>query len=103
MKKFINDLGCKPQRMVADRDFKLIGGAVSEYLETPTLENGQIKSTQVTGAPDGRQCQNGLIEVHWKKIMTLARSWLTSNLLPTKFWYFAIRQAIQVHNYSPIL
>ena len=102
MKQFINDFGGKPGRMVADRDFKLIGGAVANYLTTPTLENNTVKTTQVMGAPDGRQNQNGLIESHWKKIMTLARSWLTSNLLPTKFWYFAIRQAVQVHNYTPI-
>ena len=88
--------------MVADRDFKLIGGADANYLTTPTLENNEVRTTQVMGAPDGHQNQNGLIESHWKKIMTLARSWLTSNLLPTKFWYFAIRYAIQVHNYSPI-
>ena len=102
VKQFVNDLGCKPRRMVADRDFKLIGGAVSQYLTTPTLENNEIKTTQVTGAPDSRQNQNGLIEIHWRKLMSLARSWLTSNLLPTRFWYFAIRQAVQVHNYTPI-
>ena len=102
MKQFINDLGCKPQYMRADRDFKLIGGEVASFLETPTVQNGQTHTTQVAGAPEGRQNQNGLIESHWKKVMTLARAWLTSNLLPTKFWYFAVKQAVQVCNYTPI-
>ena len=34
--------------------------------------------------------------------MTLARAWLASHLLPTKFWYFAVKQAVQVCNYTPI-
>ena len=86
MKNFINDIGCKPTIMRADRDLKLIGGEVASYLETPTLHNNTITTTHVSGAPDGRQNQNGLIESHWKKIMTLARSWMASHLLPTKFW-----------------
>ena len=94
MKLFINDIGCKPTIMRADRDFKLIGGAVASYLETPTVLDNVIQTTHVSGAPDGRQNQNGLIESHWKKIMTLVRSWLASNLLPTKFWYFGVKQAI---------
>lgn len=102
MKNFINDIGCKPTIMRADRDFKLIGGKVASYLETPSVEDNHIVTTHVSGAPDGRQNQNGLIESHWKKIMTLARSWLASHLLPTKFWYFAIKQAVQVCNYTPI-
>ena len=88
--------------MRADRDFKLIGGKVASYLETPSVHDNHIETTHVSGAPDGRQNQNGLIESHWKKIMTLARSWLASHLLPTKFWYFAVKQAVQVCNYTPI-
>ena len=71
--------------MIADRDFKLIGGSVAEYLTTPMCNKDGIFTTQVAGAPDGRQNQNGLLESHWKKLMQLARSWLTSNLLPTNF------------------
>ena len=90
--------------MIADRDFKLIGGMVASFLQTPRLTQDKkaISTTQVCGAPDGRQNQNGAIETLWKKVMCLARSWLASNLLPTNFWYFAIKQAVQVHNYSPI-
>ena len=64
MKYFINDIGCKPTIIRADRDFKLIGGSVASYLETPTLYDNVIKTTHVSGAPDGRQNQNELIEIH---------------------------------------
>ena len=102
MKTFINGIGCKPTIMRADRDFKLIGGEVASYLETPTLHNNTISTTHVSGVPAGRQNKNGLIESHWKKNMTLARSWMASHLLPTKFWYFSVKQAVQVCNYTPI-
>lgn len=90
--------------MVADRNFKLIGDKVADFLQTPRKldSTNNIATTQVCGAPDGQKNQNGAIETIWKKIMCMARSWLASNLLLTRFWYFAIRQAVQVHNYSPI-
>ena len=66
---FINDLGYKPKYMLADRDFKLIGGAVETYLTTPTVQNNELQTTHVSGAPENRQNQNGLLESHWKKIM----------------------------------
>ena len=102
IKSFINDIGCTPTIMCADRDFKLIGGSVASYLETLTLHDNVIQTPHVSGAPDGHRNQNGLIEIQWKKSMTLARSWLASNLLLTKFWYFAVKQAVQVCNYTPI-
>lgn len=75
VKQFINNLGRKSTRMIADRDVKLIGGAVANFLETSVLESGEVKGTLVAGATDGRQNQNGLIKSRWKKIITLARSW----------------------------
>ena len=33
MKKFVSQLERKPSRIVSDRDFKLIGGIISGYLE----------------------------------------------------------------------
>lgn len=74
MEAFINDIGCKSTIMWADRDFKLIGGEGASHLETTTLHNKTIDTNYVSGAPDGHQNQNGLIESHWKKITTLARS-----------------------------
>ena len=34
MKHFVSQLGRKPRKIYADRDFKLIGGIVSNFLET---------------------------------------------------------------------
>ena len=64
MKNFINDIGGKPTIMRADKDFALIGGNVASYLETPSVHKNHIEITHVSGAPDGRQNQNGLIESH---------------------------------------
>lgn len=69
--------------MHADRDFKLIGGAVASYLETPTRRDNVIEMTHISEALDGRQNQNSIIESHWEKIMTLDRSWLAAHLLST--------------------
>ena len=54
------------------------------------------------GAPASRQDKNGLVEILWKFIITLARNWLTSNYLPKSFWYFAVRPATIVSNYMPL-
>ena len=62
MKTFINDIGCKPSEMRADRDFKLIGGSISSYLKYPEIRDNKLHTTHVSGAPDGRRNKNGLIE-----------------------------------------
>ena len=35
--------------------------------------------------------------------MTMVRNWLTSNYLPQEFWYFALKMAVHVSNYMPII
>ena len=62
MKTFINNIGCKPSEMRADRDFKLIGGSISSYLKYPEIRDNKLHTTHVSGAPDGRRNKNGLIE-----------------------------------------
>ena len=66
MKHFVVQLGRKPRKIYTDRDFKLIGGIVSKYLETNEDTNSKESTSQVTGAPSGRQNQNGLAEIRWK-------------------------------------
>ena len=102
IKKFVSQLGRKPSRMIADRDFKLIGGIVADYLELHDNNTDTTTTTQLTGASTGRQIQNDLVEWKWKNVMNMARNWLASNLLPTLFWFFAIKYTVQVHNYIPI-
>ena len=103
MKHFVSQLGRKPRKMYADRDFKLIGGIVSNFLETNDDTDSMESTSQVTGAPAGRQNQNGLAEIRWKNLLNLSRNWLASNLLPSSFWYFALQYAVQVSNYLPYL
>ena len=102
MKHFIDDIGCKSKIMRADCDFKLIAGTVTDYLKTPMTIDKTLHTTHISGGPDNRQKQNGRIESHWKQILILDRLWLASNPLPTKFWYFAVKQAVQVCNYTHI-
>ena len=103
MNQFIKEIGGKPACMLADRDQKLIGGAVAKLLETPTNPT-QTKSnaTMVSGAPDNRQSQNGLIENAWKIVTSMVRNWVALNHMPMQFWWFAIKYATQVYNYMPI-
>ena len=32
----------------------------------------------------------------------MVRNWMTSNLLPSEFWYFGLRYAVQVTNMMPV-
>ena len=93
LKKFIRKLGHYPDEIIADRDFRIIGEHVDDLLEP---------HTQVSGAPSGRQSQNGLCEINWRYICNIARNYLAENLLPSQFWYFAVRYAVQASNYIPI-
>ena len=93
LKKFIRKLGRYPGEMIADRDFKLIGTAVDDLLEP---------HTSVSGAPSGRQNQNGLSEINWRYICDMARNYMAEHLLPPEFWYFAIAYSTQASNYLPI-
>eukprot|EP00957_Ditylum_brightwellii_P166524 12675848-Ditylum_brightwellii.AAC.1 len=72
-----------------------MGGAVSEFLEGVDLNNNSETQAQVTGAPTGRQNQNGLAEIKWKHVMNMVRNWLTSNYLPKQYWYFGLKAAAQ--------
>ena len=77
---FVRDIGGrKPRRMLADRDFKLIGGKVGSYLSSTLNQPDNAGYTHVAGAPAYRQDQNGVVEARWKFCLTLARNWLTSN------------------------
>ena len=105
MKEFIKDLGCYPSKMLADRDFKIIGEHVKSLFRPNTFEHGQdlnFTGTHIAGAPQGRQNQNGLSEGNWKYICNMARNFLTENLLPRQFWFHALKYAVQVSNYLPI-
>ena len=95
LEQFITDIGITPSRILTDCDPKLLNGAVMDFAR-------QNKIT-LTGAPKGRQNQNGLAERNWYTCVRMARSWLSAAGLPPKFWYFAIKRAAEISNYFPVL
>ena len=93
LKLFILHISKWPKEMIADRDYKLIGQHVEDFFSPHSL---------VTGAPSGRQNQNGPSQINWRYTANIAQNWLAENFLPSEFWFFAIAQATQVRNYMVI-
>ena len=74
MKRFVAQFGRKPRNIYANRDFELIGGKVSEFLETNNNLTSDEPTSLVTSAPSGRQNQNGLAEIRCKYLLNLSRN-----------------------------
>jgi len=83
-----------PGLIRTDFDYKLMGRTIEKHLE---LNNCQLQS-----APPELQSINGVCERNWRSILRMARSWLASALLPSNFWWFALKRATEVSNYIPI-
>ena len=95
MEQFIVDCGNRaPKRILTDFDTKIMGGA--------TLELLRKRGCAVAASPANRQHQNGLVERAWRSIVRMARAWVNQHLLPTDFWYHAIRRAVEVCNFFPV-
>ena len=92
--KFLAEVGTKPTLIRTDFDKKLLGSEARKLLESEKI--------RIEGAPPKRQHQNGLVERAWQSAVIMARNWLKSSLLPAKYWYFALKRAIEVSNISPI-
>jgi hypothetical protein len=81
---------------------------LSEQILTQKILRGEVKtfltdqSIRVEASPPYRQHQNGLVEIHWQTIIAMARNWLTSAQLPSKYWFFGIKRACEVLNMLPI-
>jgi hypothetical protein len=67
--------------------------AISKYL----VDNG----SKVVAAPAKRQSSNGLVELHWKVMVHMARAYLTKKQMPRTFWFFAITHATRMMNAIP--
>ena len=93
MMNFIRTIGFYPRELIADRDFRLIGDNIDSLL---------APHTQVSGAPGGRQSQNGLSEANWKYVCNNARGYLAEHLLSPDFWFFALLYSVQSSNYMGI-
>ena len=94
IKQLVTDIGRNPGKLVTDYDHKLMGKKITEYLNDI---NCKIES-----APPKHQHQNGLVERNWRSVIRMARSWLNSSLLPSSFWFYAIKRAVEVSNYLPV-
>ena len=88
LSQFILDVGTKPKLLRTDFDKKLIGGKIKQFLRE--------KHIRLEAAPPKRQHQNGLVERKWQSIISMARNWLTAELLPTKYWFFAIKGRLKL-------
>ena len=93
MKKFLKDVKVKPKLIRTYFYFKLMGGKVLELLNDRGID--------IETAPPSRQDQNGLVERHWQTIVQMARNWMRSSLLPSTFWWYAIKRAVEVTNILP--
>ena len=94
IKQFCMDIGQTPRLMRTDFDHKLMGQNIRTYL----TEN----KCKLESAPPDLQYQNGVCERNWRSLLRMSRSWLASSLLPSTFWWFALKRATEVANYVPL-
>ena len=97
IKLFCSQIGRRPRKFFTDFDHKLCGRKVLEF-----LQNDPNDPYVVETAPPSHQDKNGLSERNWQSILRMLRGWLASSLLPTNFWYYALKRATEVSNYVPI-
>ena len=92
--KFFNEIGTTPSIIRTDFDHKLMGTMIERHLN-------QLKCNLQSAPPD-LQNMNGICERNWRSILKMARGWLVSSLLPSNFWWFALKRATEVSNYLPL-
>ena len=79
-----------PQKFLTDFDHKLF------------LQNNPDQPCIVETAPPSHQDKNGLLERNWQTNLCMEQGWLESALLPTSFWWFALKHTVEVSTYVPI-
>eukprot|EP00957_Ditylum_brightwellii_P192619 14665419-Ditylum_brightwellii.AAC.1 len=61
--------------MLADQDFKLIGGKFADFMEgLEDCEENEDSPAIVAGTPANHQNQNGLAEIKWHHIMNMIQN-----------------------------
>jgi hypothetical protein len=93
MQCFLRDCGPKPKLIRTNFDYKIMGGHIEALLHENKIT--------IQSSPPYRQHQNGLVKRHWQEIVAIARNWLTSSLLPSRFWFHAVKRATKVCNIMP--
>ena len=76
--------GHYPNKKIGYRDFKFIEGQVDVALEGINEDREEKNQSNVTGAPEVRQNQNGLPKIKWRHVITMVRNLPKSNYLPWK-------------------
>ena len=92
--RFLTEVGEPPKLLRTDFDKKLIGSTARQFLDEHSIP--------IESAPPKRQHQNGLVERAWQSAVIMARNWLKSALLPSTYWYYAVKRAVEISNISPI-
>jgi hypothetical protein len=87
------DIGSFPKRLYTNFDHKILEGPTAAY-----LHNNKVI---LRGSPSGSQNQNGLVERAWQTITTMSRAFITDMQMPRQYWYWALRQSVQVMNCMP--
>ena len=104
LQKICNDTGVIPKRILTDFDHKIMGSTVmdmfTDFDGKCIIDTAPVPT--IEAAPPNKQNQNGLAESNWKAVLYMARAWLTSNLLPSKFWWWALKRATEISNYIPL-
>ena len=91
MKQFCREIGTTPKILRTDFDHKIMGKDIQNFI----YENdGTIES-----APPHLQSQNGLCERNWRSILLMVRNWIASAMVPSSFWWHAVKRATKVSNY----
>ena len=93
-KRFCADIGFVPKELRTDFDTKLMGSNMQQFMN----HHGSV----ISSVPSGKQRANGICERSWRSLLRMSRSWLASSLLPTKFWFHALKRAAEVSNYLPL-
>lgn len=91
---FIFQVGVTPKVIRTEFDPKLISGKVQSFLTK--------KGIKVKVAPPKLQDQNELVEQHQQTIVTMTCNWMCAALLPSKYWWFLVRRACELHKIMPM-
>jgi hypothetical protein len=65
------------------------------------LEHLIDNNSNIIVAAAGHQSSNGLVELHWKIMVHMARAYLTKKQMPRSFWFYAVVHSARMMNAIP--
>ncbi len=90
---FCADAGSYARCFRCDCDAKLFGTKIQEHL----INN----ASKIVAAAAGRQSSNGLMELHWKVMVHMARAYLMEKQMPWSFRFYVIVHSARMMNAIP--